>query len=350
MVIIRVLKLFILMSFFSSGIFAQSISLWHEVISSNGGSEVILKWDYVKGREVDQIFYRLMGTSDWKSVSSPTQTFTITESLLPDKTFEWRIGIDGVFSPIHYFRTFANPIVSDPDEMMNTILALPEKSTVIQNIYGQNIQFYFKDLYKEDIVLLGEIRDQGNKLMSRLALKKTTEGVYNINLQGLNVGWQQDHVYSMILYDALNSEKYISFRLTAPLANPIEASIIANPIYVNCELETTSLIEYVGSFSGGNAPYQVIWSIADGNDFSLPLQPPTLKTVTNTNMLLKMEVDYALPYLVVLSITDGCGNFDEQAMIVQCSDESDHETGLLFENVENFSDENSGTTGSSGGN
>lgn len=316
---------------------AQVIRLWSDVELVNDENSVWLKWEGT--RRVNKVQYRLMEVGEWKTISVNGNKVKISGDLQQDKTYEWKVFVDNEPGVVNYFRTFK--IIEDKEnlEVFRMVRAVEGARAKVQKVYSDRLQFYYKDDYKQGSYLFGELFDNKYSLVSKIAFKKSEDHVYNLTPTSLNVIWAKDQTYTLKLKDELNPKRLIKFQISEPLGEDLEPEISVNPIVMDCQFGTTSKIEYYGTFVGGNAPYEVVWSIANSDDFNQPLMEPTKMVVEKKSDVAKITIEYPLPYLVVFSVLDGCGNFGEHAVVIQCNEDDEEEFSLLFESVDQNNDD-----------
>lgn len=342
--LLQLITVCVVMFQFTYSVEAQVIRLWSNVMIESNSNIALLKWEGVKG--VDNVQYRLMDTGEWKTVAGKTGESWITEGLDPDKTYQWRLVVNSEPGAINYFRTFKLIDQNNVLEDLLVVRAAEGSRARVSKIYSDRLQFYYMDDYQLiDQYLLGELFDKERSLVSKIAFKRKENHTYLLEPSKLNVIWEQDQTYVLVLKDDLNPKRQIKFQISEPLGEDLQAEISANPITIDCQFGTISKIEYYGTFEGGNAPYEVIWSIANADDFSQPLSEPTKLVVEKNSFVPKITIEYPLPYLVVFSVLDGCGNFGEHSVVIQCTEDEEDEFSLLFESVDQTFDD-SGKPGS----
>ena len=327
-----------LMILLTTEVNAQLVRLWSEIEVEENSNLVSLRWEGIEG--VNKLQYRLLDVGDWKTISATNQFARIARDLKQDKTYQWRLIYNGEPGQIHYFRTYKIIQAKGPLEQLFVLRASEASRHHPQKIFSDRVQFLYRDNYHlADKALLGDLYDYEGNLVSRIAFKKTEDHVYEFEPSKLNVIWELDKTYSLNLHDNHNPRRQIKFQLSEPLGEDLEAEISANPVVMDCRFGTFSKIEYYGTFEGGNPPYEVVWSIADADDFSEPLMEPTKMIIEKNTHVAKVTIEYPLPYMVVFSVLDGCGNFGEHSVVIQCTEEDEDEFSLLFESIDSQNDD-----------
>ncbi|MEM9337260.1 MAG: hypothetical protein AAGA66_00915 [Bacteroidota bacterium] len=199
---------------------------------------------------------------------------------------------------------------------------------LVYALYQPGISFRYEDKYRQDGHLLGTVQDAAGQLVARFAVATSATGTYHLDLLDLPVDWVLDAPYQMDLSDGRNANRTVNFRLSH-LNETLSAQINSLPLYLDCEAEAKSTIQYLSGLLGGNAPYELSWTVTDLDLVNL-LYGPEKTTLRGNEEVSSITVDHTLPYVVTLSVFDECGRFTEQSLIVTCNDD-DTEDALFFE-------------------
>ncbi len=335
--ITRVTLFIALVFLLSNWSFSQTARLWSEVRMVDGENEAELFWEGVDDLKASKVEYRIAPgpnnpNAEWQSQNLNEDQGSITIGpLTPDRTYEWRLDGMDLFSDV--FRTYQTMAGERFRVLRYTVDAVAQKNPPVSKVYDQFLQFRYVDEYLTDELIRIELYNQHHLLVGRLAVAKEKSGNYAIDLAQIAVRWSQDETYLMVLNDGLNTEKRIRFQLSEPLGDPLEVQIVVDPVFLECQEGSTSVIDYYGDFKGGNPTYEIAWTIVDAEG-QTPLLPPKQEVVLNESSLPKFTIDHPLPYLLVLSVKDDCGNFGEHAVMVHCEPDEEKESSILLEYVQ----------------
>jgi hypothetical protein len=220
-----------------------------------------------------------------------------------------------------------NAMVSKNPYYISIDHALPNNVVDIQD---HLLSFSYNDRYGHWKMLNLKIINWKQEQVASLALDKSYgENYYNINLQDIASTWEIDKIYLCKFSDEAGHKYTLPIRPVPPPEKPGPVvDIVVNPILLQCDDLSTSLVEFVGSIKGGKAPFTVNWLVVDGSREHLLYQPH--ETVIQEDGLTPViTVDKRPDYHVVLQVKDACGNIEKKEVHLMC-EEKDKKVNTLF--------------------
>lgn len=141
---------------------------------------------------------------------------------------------------------------------------------------------------------------------------------YNIKLDDLYGGWENDRIYICELTNETGNKYKLAIRPVPPPEKPDPVvSIIVNPVQLLCDGISATVVEFVGDILGGKAPYTIQWAVMNNNRTGLLYQP--LEEVIGTSGITSaITVDKAPDYYVILEVKDACGNIVRKEVHMMC--------------------------------
>ena len=110
----------------------------------------------------------------------------------------------------------------------------------------------------------------------------------------------------------------------------LDLNIIASAVHVDCTEGFNSVIQYSGRIEGGSLPYSATWTVTDVSGGNVLYGPATTEAIRGTELPAAL-LEVPIPYLLTLSVFDGCGLFEETSLLVTCSSDPENDDVLLFE-------------------
>ena len=310
------------------------------VVLEGNESVCFLSYSFPEQSSNRRIQYQKLPATEWEIIQvtgrSGIQKLT---ALTPDKGYRTRLiwaGENGeVHSQIQYFRSYAQ-LTSGSANHENIKILNPAQQLSFEThaLLESTLNFRYKDKYLKNGNLKGEIYDANHLVVGRFFVAKTSSGIYHLDVLDIQYNWETNTPYSIKLFDDLNPAKWLQV-LFRDLDGEIVTSIGAIPTYINCDSDEPSAIQFFGNIDGGTFPYDVTWTVSKSNGSELLHGPEQSQMVREQETVSSILVEYQLPYVVTLSVFDGCGLFSETNLLVTCSDEEEGDNTLLVENLPN---------------
>jgi len=324
--------LLLLLNIGTSGLIRSNI----ELVENQTVVELI--YDF-PGESVERVIsYRLVGQEKWNRLPvNDTNGSKKLNTLQPDKlyvaklTWQDATGLEKESSG-EYFRTFKELDLSPADyENHKIINTTYEKGHEVHDLFQGQVSFRYQDQYLRNGILKGEIYDAESFLVSRFYLNKNKDGIYHINLLDIQYSWQEDEIYVIRLHDDINTSKWLNVRFKN-LDGQLSLSIDLTALNVNCEIHEPSVIQFNGIVDGGSMPYEIVWSVRSVAGEQIIYGPTTPNFVRNEEIP-TITLELQLPYLITLSVFDGCGLFEETSLQITCSEDERNNNAILFERI-----------------
>ncbi|MEL7145355.1 MAG: hypothetical protein AAFO69_03230 [Bacteroidota bacterium] len=279
--------------------------------------------------------YKPIDAESWNSVSLRDEAGVKTlTSLVPDRLYVCRLTWreDGVQSNSRrdYFRTYKSLASTAPDyENYKIIVPRQHPGSETHRLFQGKLSFVYKDQYRQQGYLTGKILNEDAFVAGRFYLPKNTAGVYHVDLSEIRYNWENDKVYTIELTDDHNASSWmlVSFE---EADGSLDLNINASAVHVDCTEGFNSVIQYSGRIAGGSLPYSATWTVTDVAGGNVLYGPATTEAIRG-NELPAALLEVPIPYLLTLSVFDGCGLFEETSLLVSCRNEEDSDDVLLFE-------------------
>lgn len=145
---------------------------------------------------------------------------------------------------------------------------------------------------------------------------------YNLDLSSIYSGWERGKLYRLDMKDETGRKHTLSIRPIEPPDKeaPI-VDIIVNPVQLQCDGMSPSVVEFVGSIGGGKAPYTLQWVVIDKYKTKLLYQPEEV-FIMPSGTTAAISVDRSPDYYVLLEVKDACGNIERKQVFLQCDDKT----------------------------
>lgn len=158
---------------------------------------------------------------------------------------------------------------------------------------------------------------RGKPLRSYSLSKSFGINYYTVDLMNLFEEWLEGEVYRFEIKDGLNKSRILVRKIEIVKENVPVANIVVSPILLDCEIPNVSSIEFYAEISGGKAPFEVSWVVMNEDQTSLLYQPKQDKVeIAGKSSFIRVDADPN--YKVMLLVTDACGNYVEQTVLIDC--------------------------------
>lgn len=229
---------------------------------------------------------------------------------------------------------FAQDSIPEQSYIVNLMRA---EAHEIHEIEGNLIRLNFSDRYGKKPTFGLEVLDWKSEKVVEMTLdKQYGDNHYDMDLDKLGIAFEYGKVYSFQAYNDLNRKYITHFRMPEPVESEVPTvEILVDPISMDCENPSESLVELVGKIEGGRGPYTVEWEVTD--EFrQKALYVPRRDKVPKSGITPVIQLDTAPNYSVLVKVTDACGMEAENRIYFVCDKEGKSPNTLFFHSVKPY--------------
>lgn len=204
----------------------------------------------------------------------------------------------------------------------------------IHEIEGKQIRLRFSDRYGKNPTFGLTVLDWESGKLAEISLaKQYGDNDFELDLDLLGVAFEYGKVYSFLAYNDLNRKFLTHFRFPEPGEPEIPTvEILVDPLSMDCDNPTESLVELIGKIEGGRGPYTVEWEVTD--EFRQhTLYVPRRDKVPKSGITPAIRLDNAPNYSVLVKVTDACGMKAENRINIVCAQAGKSPSTLFFHNL-----------------
>jgi hypothetical protein len=200
----------------------------------------------------------------------------------------------------------------------------------IHEISDETLSLQYHDQFGKWKAVPLKIYDWRRQLVTTLNIDKMYGlNSFVIDLKSIHSGWELNKIYMCELTDESGRKYELPIKLVPPPdKKDLAVEILVNPIELECDGLSASVVEFYGQIKGGKGPYVVSWYVLNSSrsDF---LYQPREETLASSGKTMSVTVDKSPDYYVVLYVKDACGSEEQQIVNMVC-EESRKKINTIF--------------------
>jgi hypothetical protein len=204
----------------------------------------------------------------------------------------------------------------------------------VTDVRGEYLHFSYRDRIGTANAVSVSIFDSKHQLVKKLTLAKEFGlNYFDIKLAGYGITLNENETYLCVLTDEKEKQEERIVRYLPEVKIEIGAQIMVKPKHLECTDQGSNLVEFYGDISGGQAPYKVSWFVMNARrtDF---LYQPVQSSIPIAGLTSSIQVDKNPEYVVLLYVTDACGNEQTSTVQIVCEKRKKKVNTLFFQRLD----------------